>query len=62
MAGKAGDEPSWPAKVLAQRDRRAAGSSGRQTAIPVVHPCDAGIRAAIDTGDLGGENVYEKWA
>ena len=40
----------------------AAGSSARQTTQTDGKPCDAVIMAIIDSGDLGGENVYEKWA
>lgn len=40
----------------------AAGSSARQTAQTEGKPCDAVIMAIIDSWDLGGDNVYEKWA
>ncbi|MCA8981515.1 MAG: EutN/CcmL family microcompartment protein [Planctomycetes bacterium] len=40
----------------------AAGSSARQTTQTDGKPCDAVIMAIIDSWDLGGENVYEKWA
>lgn len=40
----------------------ATGSSARQTTLTENRPCDAVIMAVIDSWDLGGENVYEKWA
>jgi len=40
----------------------AAGSSARQTTITENRPCDAVIMAIVDSWDLGGANVYEKWA
>ncbi len=40
----------------------ATGSSARQTTITENRPCDAVIMAIVDSWDLGGENVYEKWA
>jgi ethanolamine utilization protein EutN/carbon dioxide concentrating mechanism protein CcmL len=40
----------------------ATGSSARQTAATHEKPCDAVIMAIVDSWDLGGENVYEKWA
>jgi microcompartment protein CcmK/EutM len=40
----------------------ATGSSARQTTITDGRPCDAVIMAVIDSWDLGGENVYEKWS
>ena len=40
----------------------ATGSSARQTTLTDGRPCDAVIMAVIDSWDLGGENVYEKWA
>ena len=40
----------------------ASGSSARQTTITEGRPCDAVIMAIVDSWDLGGENVYEKWA
>lgn len=40
----------------------AAGSSARQTAQTDGKPCDAVVMAIIDSWDLGGDNVYEKWA
>ena len=40
----------------------ATGSSARQTALTEGRPVDAVIMAVVDSWDLGGENVYEKWA
>ena len=40
----------------------ATGSSARQTSLTDGKPCDAVIMAIVDSWDLGGENVYEKWA
>jgi microcompartment protein CcmK/EutM len=40
----------------------AAGSSARQTQLTKDKPCDAVIMAIVDSWDLGGNNVYEKWA
>lgn len=40
----------------------ATGSSARQTELTDGRPCDAVIMAIVDSWDLGGENVYEKWA
>ncbi|MFT4539257.1 MAG: microcompartment protein CcmK/EutM [Planctomycetota bacterium] len=40
----------------------ASGSSARQTTMTDGKPCDAVIMAIIDSWDLSGENVYEKWA
>lgn len=40
----------------------ATGSSARQTKITEGRPCDATIMAIVDSWDLGGENVYEKWS
>jgi microcompartment protein CcmK/EutM len=39
----------------------ATGSSARQTDITDGRPCDAVVMAVVDSWDLGGENVYEKW-
>ena len=39
----------------------ATGSSARQTTLTRDKPCDAVIMAVVDSWDLGGENVYEKW-
>ena len=40
----------------------ATGSSARQTKETENRPCDAVIMAVVDSWDLGGANVYEKWA
>ena len=40
----------------------ASGSSARQTNITKDRPCDAVIMAIVDSWDLGGDNVYEKWS
>jgi len=40
----------------------ATGSSARQTETTEGRPIDAVIMAVVDSWDLGGENVYEKWA
>ncbi len=40
----------------------ATGSSARQTTQTENRPCDAVIMAVVDSWDLGGANVYEKWA
>ncbi len=39
----------------------ATGSSARQTDLTQDKPADAVIMAIVDSWDLGGENVYEKW-
>ena len=39
----------------------ATGSSARQTTLTEGRPCDAVIMAIVDSWDLGGANVYEKW-
>jgi len=39
----------------------ATGSSARQTSRTENRPCDAVIMAVVDSWDLGGQNVYEKW-
>jgi microcompartment protein CcmK/EutM len=39
----------------------ATGSSARQTTLTENRPCDAVIMAVVDSWDLGGDNVYEKW-
>lgn len=39
----------------------ATGSSARQTSITDGKPCDAVIMAVVDSWDLGGNNIYEKW-
>lgn len=40
----------------------ATGSSARQTTTTDGRPCDAVIMAIVDSWDVGGTNVYEKWA
>ena len=40
----------------------ATGSSARQTTQTEGKPCDAVIMAVVDSWDLGGANVYEKWS
>ena len=40
----------------------ATGSSARQTTMTENKPCDAVIMAVVDSWDLGGDNVYEKWS
>lgn len=40
----------------------ATGSSARQTTLTEGRPCDAVVMAIVDSWDLGGDNVYEKWA
>ena len=40
----------------------AAGSSARQTELTDGRPCDAVVMAIVDSWDLNGENVYEKWS
>lgn len=40
----------------------ATGSSARQTSLTDGRPCDAVIMAIVDSWDVGGTNVYEKWA
>jgi ethanolamine utilization protein EutN/carbon dioxide concentrating mechanism protein CcmL len=40
----------------------ATGSSARQTSLTDGRPCDAVVMAIVDSWDLGGDNVYEKWA
>jgi microcompartment protein CcmK/EutM len=39
----------------------ASGSSALQTSITDGKPCDAVIMAVVDSWDLGGNNIYEKW-
>ena len=41
--------------------RYATGSSARQTTLTDGRPCDAVTMAIVDSWDLGGDNVYEKW-
>ncbi len=40
----------------------ATGSSARQTVLTDNKPCDAAIMAIVDSWDIDGVNVYEKWA
>lgn len=40
----------------------ASGSSARQTTVTENRPCDAVIMAIVDSWDLSGANVYEKWS
>ena len=40
----------------------ATGSSARQTERTADRPIDAVVMAVVDSWDVGGENVYEKWA
>ena len=40
----------------------ATGSSARQTTLTEGKPCDAVIMAVVDSWDLGGDNIYEKWS
>lgn len=40
----------------------ATGSSARQTTLTENRPCDAVIMAIVDSWDLSGQNVYEKWS
>ena len=40
----------------------AAGSSARQTTLTDGKPCDAVVMAILDSWDVDGHNVYEKWA
>lgn len=40
----------------------ATGSSARQTEWTKDKPCDAVVMAIVDSWDLGGANVYEKWS
>lgn len=40
----------------------ATGSSARQTHATENRPVDAVVMAVIDSWDLGGTNVYEKWS
>ncbi|MFT7677514.1 MAG: microcompartment protein CcmK/EutM [Planctomycetota bacterium] len=39
----------------------AAGSSARQTTLTKDRPCDAVTMAVVDSWDVDGSNVYEKW-
>ena len=40
----------------------ATGSSARQTTTTKDKPCDAVVMAIVDSWDVGGDNVYEKWS
>lgn len=40
----------------------ATGSSARQTIQTKDKPCDAVVMAIVDSWDVGGANVYEKWS
>lgn len=40
----------------------ATGSSARQTTITKDKPCDAVVMAIVDSWDVQGANVYEKWS
>ncbi|MBM3988917.1 MAG: ethanolamine utilization protein EutN [Planctomycetes bacterium] len=40
----------------------ATGSSARQTHATENRPVDAVVMAVVDSWDLGGANVYEKWS
>ena len=40
----------------------ATGSSARQTTLTDGRPIDAVVMAVVDSWDLGGENIYEKWS
>ena len=40
----------------------ATGSSARQTRLTDGKPCDAVVMAVVDSWDVDGTNVYEKWA
>jgi len=40
----------------------ASGSSARQTTITKDKPCDAVVMAIVDSWDVAGKNVYEKWS
>ena len=39
----------------------ATGSSARQTTITKDKPCDAVVMAVVDSWDVDGRNVYEKY-
>jgi ethanolamine utilization protein EutN/carbon dioxide concentrating mechanism protein CcmL len=39
----------------------ATGSSARQTEYTENRPIDAVVMAVVDSWDVGGDNVYEKW-
>jgi microcompartment protein CcmK/EutM len=40
----------------------ATGSSARQTELTAERPIDAVVMAIVDSWDIDGRNVYEKWA
>ena len=40
----------------------ATGSSARQTELTEGRPVDAVVMAVVDSWDMGGANVYEKWS
>ena len=40
----------------------ATGSSARQTVQTKDKPCDAVVMAIVDSWDVDGSNVYEKWS
>jgi ethanolamine utilization protein EutN/carbon dioxide concentrating mechanism protein CcmL len=40
----------------------ATGSSARQTELTAERPIDAVVMAVVDSWDIDGRNVYEKWA
>jgi ethanolamine utilization protein EutN/carbon dioxide concentrating mechanism protein CcmL len=40
----------------------ATGSSARQTQLTDGRPVDAVVMAVVDSWDLSGKNVYEKWS
>ncbi len=40
----------------------AAGSSARQTQITKDRPCDAVVMAIVDSWDMDGTDVFQKWS
>ena len=40
----------------------ATGSSARQTELTAERPIDAVVMAVVDSWDIDGRNVYEKWS
>lgn len=40
----------------------ATGSSARQTLQTKDRPCDAVVMAVVDSWDIDGSNIYEKWS
>ncbi|MCP5023014.1 MAG: EutN/CcmL family microcompartment protein [bacterium] len=40
----------------------AAGSSARQTEITKDRPCDAVVMAIVDSWDMEGTDVFQKWS